>query len=192
MKARLFLIPDIKEKILNQPFKTDPFLHFVVKDLFHLEFQKIIKSEYKKNKMTKRDYNNESIWLGIVQGVLYDFFALDLAPILQEKFKSKPLLNFQGPTFKKDRPWMKLQRVHQDHWNNKARSFTFQYFFGVSNRLDGGTILHSADKKPFIELPLINNSCTVFENSDISYHSVAQRGYDRNSILVRFKEVDKL
>jgi hypothetical protein len=188
------LIVDVREKILQQPFKTDPFLHFVVKDLFPLEFQKFIKSEYKKDKMTKRNYNQESMWQGMSQGELFDFFALDLAPILQEKFKSKTLIKLenQGPSFKKDRPWMKLQRVHRDVWDNiKGRSFTFQYFFGVVDRPDGGTILHNKKRKPVVELPLINNSCTVFENTEDSYHSVAQRGYDRNSVLVRFKEVDK-
>lgn len=186
------MINDVKEKILQEPFKTDPFLYFVVKDLFPLKFQNLIKSEYKKDKTTKRDYNNESIWKGLSHGSLFDFFTFDLAPILQEKFKTDTLVNYQGPSFKKDRPWMKLQRVHVDKSDNiKRRSFTFQYFFSVGDQPDGGTILHGVDQKPIKELPLINNSCTVFENSDLSYHSVAQRGYHRNSILVRFKEVDK-
>jgi len=188
------LIVDVRDKILQEPFNTDPFLHFVVKDLFPLEFQKLIKSEYKKEKMTRRNYNNESMWQGLLEGELFDFFAIDIAPILQEKFKSKTLIrqDNQGPVFKKDRPWMKLQRVHRDLWDHiEGRSFTFQYFFSVADRPDGGTILHDKKRKPVLELPLINNSCTVFENSDISYHSVAQRGYDRNSVLVRFKEVDK-
>lgn len=85
-------------------------------------------------------------------------------------------------SYKLDQSHNELQDVHTDSMDNIA---TFQVFIQDDSYSDGGTIAHGGDHT--VELPLTNNSATLFLNTPQSFHSVKQRGYTRKSVLIRYK-----
>ena len=88
--------------------------------------------------------------------------------------------------FKLDDETHSLQEPHKDI---SISMMTLQIFLQPESYPDGGTVLMSSSKKAVEEIPLEPNFCNIFLNTDLSWHTVKQRGYIRKSMVQRWTKV---
>jgi hypothetical protein len=90
--------------------------------------------------------------------------------------------------YKFDTPEHELQVPHRDR---DLSAMTMQIFLQPRCYPDGGTVLMSGSNIESIveELPLEANYCSIFLNTNQSWHMVKQRGYTRKSMVQRWIKV---